>query len=121
MPARKLCTCDKPDVYENLKGDKGNVCKNCGGVTDQPKEPDPQPPGPSIGPSDIGSLLIMYQDAIERLGFRSDYERQTFIQQLGKTAQEDLRQKLLTWRSNHYTQADLQKSEELDKARRKSV
>lgn len=93
--------------------------KNCEGVI----EPEPQPPtpGPIVGPSDISSLLIMYQDAIERLGFRSDYEKRCFIQQLGKTAQEDLRQKLLTWRSNHYTQQDLQRSEELDKARRKSV
>ncbi len=120
MPAikdRKKCTCDKPYVYENVTGVKGDVCKNCEGVV----EPSQPTPGPIVGPSDIGSLLIMYQDAIERLGFRNDYERQTFIQQLGKTAQGDLRQKLLMWRSNHYSQVDLQEAEALDKARRKSV
>lgn len=116
MP-KKPCRCEQPDVFENLKGDKGNVCKRCDGIVLEPKPP----PTSIVGPSDVGSLLIMYQDAIERLGFRGDYERQTFIQWLGRTAQEDLRQKLLTWRSNHYTQTDLQKSEELDKARRKSV
>lgn len=77
--------------------------------------------GPIVGPSDVGSLLIMYQDAIERLDFRSDQERREFTQHIGKTCAESLRQSLLTWRANGATREDMEHAVALDKARRGSV
>lgn len=50
--------------------------------------------------TDVGSLIIQLQGAVEGLDFRSDDERRVFLQQYGKHLPEKLRQCLLTWRAN---------------------
>lgn len=68
-----------------------------------------------------GSLIIRLQDAIDSLSFLSEEEREEFLGQVGANLKENLRQNLLTWRTNRSTPADVRNAEALDKARRSGV
>lgn len=47
-----------------------------------------------------GRVIIATQDALCRGDFRSQHERDEFCQYLAQTMQENMRQRLLTWRAN---------------------
>lgn len=34
---RKLCKCEEPEYWEDVKGNRTNICKRCGGRLDEPK------------------------------------------------------------------------------------
>lgn len=87
----EICQCEIPNVYESLKGDKGNVCKDCGGKVPAPRT-DPR--------REIGSLLIRVQGVMGELDFRDDKEQAEFAAHMNATLQESWRQGLLTWRAN---------------------
>lgn len=52
--------------------------------------------------SPIGRLLIAIEGAVQNLQFDSDSEREEYLDDLSRTLQEQLRQNLLTWRSNYH-------------------
>lgn len=65
--------------------------------------------------------MLAIQDAMERADFRGDQEANEFVQYFCRVANEDLRQRILTWRANRATVKDLQTAQEIDRAKRGAI
>lgn len=89
----KRCDCLSPKPYENNRGIKGNVCKECGG-----KIPD----YPTLS-RDIGRATIALDAALRKADFHGEDDRHAFINYLVKGMDENMRQRLLTFRANRVT------------------
>jgi hypothetical protein len=66
----------------------------------------------------IGRLFIRLQSVVPELDFTSDTERDEFLDDYAQSLPERMRQSVLTWRANRATGNDLQRSQEIDRARR---
>lgn len=91
-----ICMCDVPNLWEDNKGKKTNMCKDCGGRLPEPGT-DPR--------REIGSLLIQVQGVMHSLDFKSEREQAEFAAHMSKTLGESWRQSLLTWRANETQKA----------------
>jgi hypothetical protein len=86
----KRCDCLSPKPWENNRGQKSNVCKECGGKI---------PTYPTLS-NDIGRATIALDAALRKADFRGDDDRHAFIEYLIKGMDEKMRQSLLTFRAN---------------------
>jgi hypothetical protein len=86
----KACECLSPKPWKNAKGKKSNVCKECEGKI---------PTYPTLS-NDIGRATIALDGALRKADFRDEADRHAFIDYLIKGMDENLRQRLLTWRAN---------------------
>jgi hypothetical protein len=73
-------------------------------------------PAPSDGKS-LGRLMIRLDGAIRELDFTTEAERDQFIEDLGESLPDRLRQMAATWRANRYDQQDLIRAREIERQR----
>lgn len=85
------CECEKPTPWEDIRGKKTNVCKECGNKIEEHRPPE------------LGRLHTRLDAAL--LGDHDLDPDHPFITWMAETAREDVRQKKLTWDHNRQVEA----------------